>query len=284
MKARKPLAEIALLVVCAFWGTTFLMVKNALPAISPLLFLALRFALATAVLLVVYRRKLVRQAILPGAFTGLFLFGGYAFQTIGLQTTTASKSAFLTSFSVPMVPFVSWLVYRNRPRTLDIVGVVIASAGMLLLTVPHRIVEISRGDWLSVFCAVSFAAQIVVLSHFAKHGGFETLAITQMATVTLLALATFWWVEIPWFQPTSSAVFAILFTGLFATALAFSLQAWGQQYTSVTRAAVIYSLEPVFAWLAGFLTIRETLTPRGTLGAVLIICGILVAELKRVEG
>lgn len=257
------------------------MVQEALPFFSPLIFLTLRFALATSLLALLYRKRLTRAALVPGTIAGLFLFAGFAFQTIALQFTTASKSAFLTSLSVPMVPLAASLVYRRVPGKFELLGVLVASAGMVLLTFPGRVADINGGDVLSFLCAVSFAGQIIALGHFANRTNFESLVTMQTLTVTLLSLATFWWVEKPVFHPSLSAVGTVMATGLLATTLAFSVQAWAQQYITVTRAAIIYALEPVFAAGTSFAFRGEWFTRRGAAGAALILFGILIVELKR---
>jgi drug/metabolite transporter (DMT)-like permease len=274
-------ADAALIGVTAIWGSTFLLVQNALEDISPVLFLAFRFAVASLVLLVIYRRKLCGAAVLPGIASGLFLFAGYAFQTVGLKYTTASKSAFLTSLSVPMVPLAGALVYRLVPRRVEVIGVVVASIGMVVLTAPAGFGGIGKGDWLSFLCAVAFAGQVVAVSHAAGKGNFETLALVQMVTTSLLAFATFGWLDQPLFRWTPGLVAAVLLTGVLASALAFSVQAWGQQYTSVTRAAIIYALEPVFAWITSWWILGERLGVKATMGAGLILFGILIVEIKR---
>ncbi len=279
MKSAK--ADLALASVCAIWGCTFLLVKNALVDVSPIIFLALRFAVATAALYVIYRKKLLRTGLVPGIITGIFLFAGYAFQTAGLQTTTASKSAFLTSLSIPMVPLAASLVYRHIPHLFELIGVALASVGMVLLTAPSRFADISRGDWLSFLCAVSFTGQVVAVTYFAGKGNFETLAFAQMLTASVLSLGSFWWLETPKLQLHPQLIYAVLLTGLFASALAFSVQAWAQQYTSPTRAAIIYALEPLYAWLTSWIMAGDRLSPRATFGAVLILFGILIVELKR---
>jgi drug/metabolite transporter (DMT)-like permease len=232
-------------------------------------------------LFLVYRRKLMKAAIVPGIAAGLFLFAGYAFQTVGLQYTTASKSAFLTSLSVPLVPLAGSLVYRLVPRPIELVGVLVASVGMLLLTAPAGFGAVGKGDWLSFFCAVSFAGQVVAVSHAAGKGNFETLALVQMATTSVLSFAALGWMEVPVVRFTPQVIAAVLLTGLLASALAFSVQAWAQQFTSATRAAIIYALEPVFAWITSWWFLGENLGLRGSAGAALILLGILVVELKR---
>lgn len=274
-------ADLSLIGVTAIWGCTFLLVQNALADVSPILFLGLRFAVASVALYLVYRRRLTRAAVWPGIATGLFLFAGYAFQTVGLKYTTASKSAFLTSLSVPMVPLAGALVYRLVPKRFEVLGVVVASIGMVLLTAPADFSGISKGDLLSFFCAVSFAGQVVAVSHASGKGNFETLALVQMVTTSLLSFATFAFLETPVLRLTAPVLWAVPLTGLLASALAFSVQAWAQQFTSATRAAIIYALEPVFAWITSWCFLGEGLGLRESFGAVLILAGILVVELKR---
>jgi drug/metabolite transporter (DMT)-like permease len=274
-------ADLALVGVTAIWGCTFLLVKDALDQASPVLFLAFRFGLAAFVLGLVYRRRVVRDGIVPGIVAGLFLSAGYAFQTIGLQFTTASKSAFLTSMLTPMVPLAAALVYRRGPRPKELAGIAVASFGMVLMTVPETLAGLNRGDVLSFLCAVSFAGQVVAVSYFSGRGNFETLALFQMLTASVLSFGSFWFLESPKLIWGSQVVIAIAATGLLASALAFSVQAWAQQYTSVNRAAIIYTLEPVFAWLTSWFVAGERLSGRAGLGAVLILFGILIVELKR---
>jgi drug/metabolite transporter (DMT)-like permease len=278
-------ADLALVGVTAIWGCTFLLVQNALADVSPILFLGMRFGVASVALFLLYRRRLDKAALGPGVATGLFLFAGYAFQTVGLKYTTASKAAFLTSLSVPMVPLAGALVYRVVPKPFELLGVVIASAGMVLLTAPADLsgglVHISKGDWLSFLCAVAFAGQVVAVSHASGRGNFETLALVQMVTASVLSFAAFGFLETPVLRLTGPLVIAVILTGLLASALAFSVQAWAQQFTSATRAAVIYTLEPVFAWITSWWILEEGLGVRGSVGAVLILAGILTVELKR---
>jgi len=276
-------ADLALIGVTAIWGCTFLLVQNAIKDVSPILFLGLRFTVAAAALFVIYGRRLMKAAVLPGIAAGLFLFVGFAFQTVGLQYTTASKSAFLTTLSVPLVPLAGSLVYRLVPKPFELLGVAVASIGMVLLTAPSSFAGIGRGDWLSLICAVSFAGQVVAVSHAAGKGNFETLAFMQMLTASVLSFATLGLLEKPILHGTPAVVSAVLLAGLLASALAFSVQAWAQQFTSVTRAAIIYALEPVFAWITSWWLVGERLGFKESTGAILILAGILTVELKRGE-
>jgi drug/metabolite transporter (DMT)-like permease len=154
---------------------------------------------------------------------------------------------------------------------------------MVLLTFPPGGFEMSRGDLLSFLCAVTFALHIVVIGHFSPMTGFETMAVVQVVTAAALAGGLFWFVEPVRFDPTPGLAVSVLITGLLATALAFSTQVWAQQYTSATRAALIFSLEPVVAWALSYVMSGETLPGRGKAGAGLIMAGILLVELKRTK-
>jgi len=284
--SRRVHAELALVAVTVVWGSTFVVVKSALVEISTFLFLTLRFSLAAIVLLVIYRRKLRKRALGPALIAGTILFIAYVFQTTGLELTTPSKSAFLTGLSIPAVPLLNSLVYRVKPRLLDLAGIGIATCGMVLLTVPAggfalAGLGLNRGDLLSFLCALTFALHIVLIGHFSKIHGFETLAAGQIATAAVWGLLTFWFAEPLRFKLSIDVAAAVLLTGLLATALAFTTQAWAQQYTSSPRAALIFALEPPVAWLTSWALTGERLANRGKIGAGLILAGILLVELTR---
>lgn len=281
-------AELALLGNALIWGVTFQTVKNALADASPILFVAVRFSLAAIVLILLYFRKLDRRMILPGCFVGLLLFAGYAFQTAGLRFTSPSKSAFITGLSIPMVPLLTSLVYRNRPRPAELGGVLVATIGMGLMTLQDIHLHMNPGDTLTLFCAVAFAGHIVALGYLGhqavRHGvGYESLAVWQIVTAAVFGFVSFNWLESPRWRMSSGLGIALAITGFAATALAFTVQTWAQRYTTPTRTALIYALEPVFAWLFSWFLTGELLSRRATLGAVLILTGILLVEVKRTD-
>jgi len=274
-------ADAALAGNTVIWGSTFVLVQAALRDISPLVFLAIRFAIATCALALLFRGRVRYRATRGGLLAGGCLFAGYLFQTVGLQFTTASKSAFITGLAIPLVPLLGSLVYRNRPRVFELAGVICATAGMGLMTLQGETLRIGRGDLLTFFCAVAFAAHIITLGHYSGRISFESISFMQVAAAAVLAMSTFWWVETPVLRLTPVVLLALGLTGLLATALAFTVQAWAQQHTTATRTALIYSLEPVIAWITSFLLAGETLSRRAGVGAGLILSGILLVELKR---
>jgi len=278
-------ADLALVGIAFIWGATFVVVKQALEDVSTLLFLALRFSLAALALAVAFRplpSKFAqpRTLLRGGALAGLCLWAGYVFQTVGLRYTTPSKSAFITGLSVVMVPLLGAALGRKLPAVVEILGVTAATAGLGLMTLNLDTLAVERGDLLTLCCAVGFAVHILAVGHYAPRVSFEALALAQIATAAVLSLGTCWWVEVPVIRWSAGVVAALVATGLLATALAFSVQAWAQRHTTPTRTALIFALEPVFAWLTSFVLTGEVLSARAALGGVLILAGILIVELK----
>jgi drug/metabolite transporter (DMT)-like permease len=285
-------AELALFGITAIWGVTFVVIKAALADISPILFLASRFTVASAALWVICGRSVIRSlrgrvrrpAFKAGLLAGALLFTAFAFQTEGLRLTAPSRSAFLTGLSIPMVPLLNSLVYRIRPRKFEVAGILIASVGMAMMTLPAGRFGMSTGDVLSLLCAVTFALHIVVVGRFSPMVGFEALAVVQVTFAAVLGILAAVLPGSPQrFHATPALAGAVLATGLLATALAFTAMAWAQQYTTSTRAALILALEPAMAWLTSYVVTGEVLTNRGKMGAGLILAGVLLVELRSVE-
>lgn len=278
-------ADLALCLIALIWGSTFVIVKNALDSTSTLLFLALRFSLAGSAMALAFRLRVgrlrVRKAELAGGvLTGVFLFAGYVLQTWGLRYTTPTKSAFVTGLYIPLVPLLGSLVYRKWPHVSELLGVVLATCGMALLTIDPGTLRVSPGDMLTLGCAAAFSVHILLVGRYSKRMGVEMFSLLQIATAAVLAGSTFWWVETPKVSWTTELWVAVIVTALLATALAFTLQVWAQRHTTPTRTALIFSLEPVFAWLTSLVIAGELLSGRGAAGAVLILAGIVLVELK----
>jgi drug/metabolite transporter (DMT)-like permease len=277
-------ADLALLLITAFWGVTFVVVKDALGHADPFSFLALRFATGATVLTLFARRQvLAPQALRAGGLLAVFLFLGFALQTVGLTSTSASRSAFITGLSVVGVPFVGLVFFRRMPRLPSLAGVVLAVVGLWALTRPGAGGGgggFSTGDLLTLGCALAYAFHIAFTEKLAPRENVMGMVAVQLWGVALLsALCVPLQPGGPRVEWTGSFFAGFLFTGVFASAVAISVQTWGQARTSAVRAALIYSLEPVFAALYSVLLGYERLGAREALGGGLIMLGVLVAEL-----
>lgn len=279
-------ADLVLVFITLIWGATFVVVKHALPGASTLLFLTLRFTLAALVLAALYRGHFTESgprrnlALRGGVAAGLVLIVAYYFQTQGLRFTTPSKSAFITGLSVVLVPLLAALVHRILPSLSEVVGVLTATAGLAMMTVRWEDLRIEKGDALTMVCALGFAVHILIVGRYSAAGGFAVLSVTQIATAALAGWGTFWWLETPHIAWSPGLAAALAVTALLATALAFTAMAWAQQHTSPTHTALIFALEPVFAWFTSWLVEGETLGRTAAAGAALILAGVLLVELK----
>jgi drug/metabolite transporter (DMT)-like permease len=287
--SRRLTADL-LLAACAFvWGLSFVVVKEALADASVFVFLSLRFSLAAALLAVAHlraARRLDRGGLAAGAVLGLLMFSGYAFQTVGLTMTTASKSAFITGFFVVLVPVFLAGFGRRRLSHWIWVGVLLAIAGLYFLTVPPSgFTELNLGDVLTFFCAVLYALHIIAIGHYVQQYPAGVLVFLQIAVTAVLSAAAVPVVaEAGWEAPrvlwTPGLIGAVLGTGILATVFTFSAQVWAQRYAAASHVALLLTLEPVFAGLSSYALTGERLGWRGLAGAALILAGILIAELK----
>jgi drug/metabolite transporter (DMT)-like permease len=286
---QRPLkAHLSLVLVTLVWGCSFVLVKQALADSSPLTLNAVRMALSAVLLTLYYRRsllKLDRRVAAAGSLVGVFMFLGYAFQTEGLRLTSASKSAFLTGGSTVLVPLFLVVFWRTKIHRWRVAGILLALCGLFLLTVPAGrqgladFANINRGDVLTIACAVAFAFHIIFIGRSTQRFPFEQISVVQLLVAAGLMSVAAPLLEQPHLRLTPSVAVAILFTGVLGTALAFTVQAWAQQFTPATHAALIFNLEPVFAWIASFLYLHERLGLRAAAGASLILAGVLVSEL-----
>jgi drug/metabolite transporter (DMT)-like permease len=231
-------------------------------------------------------RKLTRKTAWAGAQIGFFMFCGYVFQIAGLKFTTPSKAAFITGSCVVFVPILLGVFARRRIPAWIWAGALTALAGLYFLTIPAAgLGALNRGDPLVLVCAVAFALHMIFIGrHVARHS-VAALSFLQVATTAVLAALLLPVVSAAgWEQPrlvlSGYVIFAILLTAIGATVIGFSLQTWAQQYASPSHAAILVSLEPVFAAITALVLGQETLRGRTLLGAGLILAGILLAELR----
>ncbi|CAH0187340.1 putative cystine transporter YijE [Peribacillus sp. Bi96] len=285
-------ADISLLFVVFIWGVTFVMVQNALSFLDPFTFNAVRFFMALVLLLIPYsltfhnRGKTWNKGLFKaGIHIGVWLFLGYGFQTVGLNYTTPAKTGFITGLSVVMVPVFSLLLLKQRLSRNTVLGVAAATVGLYLMTFADSS-NLNIGDLLVFLCAISFAMQIITTARYAKTLPALPLTLIQISTVSLLSF-----VSALIFKENHSVIFssevmlqkdvwtALLVTAALATAFAFFAQTFFQAYTTPTRVALIFSMEPVFAALSSYILIGEKLTTASIIGCAFIFLGMILAEL-----
>jgi drug/metabolite transporter (DMT)-like permease len=285
---RKLRADLALMFCSLIWGVTFVVVKNALDHTSVFVFLAVRFTLAT-ILMAAFRPSVLARIDREEAFAGVrlafFMFAGYGFQTTGLQYTTASNSGFVTGSSVVLVPLLLGVFWGRRLTYWLYGGAFAALNGLYFLTVPAAgLPYLSYGDVLTFVAAGFYAVHIILVGEFTGEHPVSALSLIQVAGCAAMAwVMTGVGAAIHW-QPVRFAwrwelLAAIAVCAVFATAVAFTVQLWAQQYTSPSHAAILFALEPVFAVVTSYFVLHERLTARGMKGAVLVILGIVLAEL-----
>ena len=291
--SRSLKAHILLVLIALIWGSNFVVIKNALADISPLFFNATRMSLAAVVLAMIFYRELSRLtagAVRSGCLVGVFLFVGNELQTTGLKYTTASKSAFLTGVSVVLVPVLLAVFWKRGINRLTSIGVVLAFAGLYLLTVPAsagaglNLRSMNHGDLLTLGAAVVFAFHIILIEHATQNHRWQQITVVQVAVTALLMIFTASYshyfaekVSVVW---SARVLWGIGITGFLSLALAFAIQAWAQQFTPATHTALIFTLEPVFSWLTSFIFLGERLGGRSGLGAACILAGLLISEEK----
>jgi drug/metabolite transporter (DMT)-like permease len=276
--SQRAKAEALLVIVTFIWGSTFVIVKGALNDASPIPFLAFRFTIAGILLFIALKRgRLDRRAIVPGLILGAFLFGGYIFQTSGLNYTSPSKAAFITGFSVILVPLIM-LLQGTRMNTANITGALLGLAGLYFLVLPSGLSAVNRGDILVLFGAISFAVHIVLVGKYTRQYSFQHLVPLQILTVGVVSIAALPLdrsLKLHW---TGGLVLALVVTSILATGFAFSVQNWAQQYTPPAHTALIFALEPVFAALTSFVVVGERMGGKVIVGSALILAGMVVSE------
>jgi len=286
------LADLSLLLVAFVWGTTFVIVQNAISVLPPHTFNGIRFFLAAFFLLFLLLflypqqlKQLSRKMVFAGIILGFWLYGGYAFQTVGLLYTTSSKAGFITGLSVVLVPIFALIVLAQRPKWPAVLGVVAATIGLYLLTLGDSF-HLNRGDVFVFFCAISFAGQIILTGKYAPNFPSMALALIQIATVSALSIISSFLFEDWRHSWQSSTIFtpdvlwALLITAGPATAFAFLAQTICQRFTTPTRVALIFAMEPVFAALTAFIWTDEILSTKAISGCLLIFVGMILSELK----
>lgn len=292
-RRRQLFSELTLALVSFFWGATFALVKQGVEQVPVYWFLAMRFTIAAVPLWIVSGweiRAMRREGrwpslgpdLLAGAALGAILFLGYAAQTLGLQTTQATKSAFITGMVTLWTPLLVVVLWRRRPKPESLVALPVGVVGLFFLVFGAHAKGLSAfttGDALTLVCSVLFAAHIVLVERLTKHHPTGRLAAAQITTVAALSLAASVIMGEPMTAPQTAEVWvALLVCALFATSFAFWAQARTQRFTTAERAAIIFLLEPVFGALTAYALLGEVMAGAQWAGAALILAAITAQE------
>jgi len=251
---KRILLTALLIGVTAVWGWTFVVVKDAILIYGVLAFLAIRFAIAAAVLAPLCLRRMTRRTMLVGGGIGAAMAAGYLLQTLGLRYTTPTDSGLITGLFVVFAPVSARVLFRTRLGWTLLVSVAASLVGLALLTgqMPG---QLRVGDFLTLGCALAFGVHIALLSRYAREHDARVLALAQMLAAAIL-FALLWPLVEPVAWPEPRVWLSLALTGVVASALAFYIQTLVQQHLSAARTAIVLTLEPVFAagfgyWLAG---------------------------------
>jgi drug/metabolite transporter (DMT)-like permease len=292
----KYLSESALLFSTLIWGGTFVIVKDSLQDVSTMLFVGIRFIIAALVLLPFVYKKFVlidKKVFYRASLLGVFLFLGFAPQTIGLKYTSATKSGFITGSLVLFTPLMQIIIQRKKPTFGSLIGSVFVVAGLLFLSVKDTSIgelfyelgsSFNAGDILTLACAFFFAIQVVYIDKISREIDFLLLTFFQIVVTGILAfifsgLLSITNIEEVHFRLTGNLVFGLAYTAFLGTIITFLLQTRFQKEVSPTKAGIIFSFEPMFSALFAFLMLNERLSPLGIVGGILIFLGLIVSEL-----
>lgn len=297
---RKRFAIAVLLLITVLWGGTFPLNKTALDHTSPFVFVALRFLLASIIIYPFFKeglKGLSKDAYKDGLIVAFWFFAGFMTQTIGLKFTTASKSAFITGTFVIFTPIFQTIIEKRPPPLSNIIGIVIVTAGILLMSstgddIGAVISELGRnfnfGDFMTLLCAISFGIYIVYLDIVSKKHNFKFVTFSQLfftgiVALVLIPVMDYTGLEKAELEINNTVLIALGYTIIFATLINLTLQTIYQKEVSPTKAAIIYSFEPIFASLLAFIILGEIMTIFGIAGAIIIFCGLIFSETVRFD-
>ena len=293
MKPGAVKADLLLLLTAAIWGLAFVAQRVGMDYVGPFTYNAVRFAVGSLSLLpliLLSRKKELqarpeltsgngRTALVGGGIAGLILFAGASLQQAGLVHTGAGKAGFITGLYVVMVPLLG-LFWKQRPTPGTWLGALLAAVGLYFLSVTEQF-TISFGDLLVLLSACFWAGHVLIIGWLSPKTDSLKLAAVQFAVCSLLSLAVAAGLETMSLAAIWRAAMPILYGGLFSVGIAYTLQVVAQKDAHPAHAAILLSLEGVFAAIGGWLLLGELLSPRSLLGCALMLCGMLLSELSR---
>ncbi len=273
-------ADLGLLSVTFFWGTTFIVSKLVLVDVPLPVYLVIRLTIAAVAMNLFalrFRKEWNLPLILNGSVLGVLLYVSYFFQMWGIQFTSASNAGFITGMSVVLVPVFGFFFFKLKPTVNVLFGIVLASGGLLLLTGANPL-HWNDGDLLVLICAVAVAFHVIYTGRFAPRHNVYLLTATMLTVVAILAAMALPFSSFEWPQLTLQHWEVLAYLGLFGTVFTFLMQTAMQRFTTTARTALIFAMEPVFAALFAYAIAGESLTLSGWLGGLLIVVGMISAE------
>ena len=283
MTKKELFADGLLLLTALIWGSAFAVVKNTLDSFPPAAIIAMRYAIATLLTAVAFRKHLrgmTRGDVARGAMVGLLLSAAYIVQTIGLQFTTAGKNAFLTTVYVLLVPFGCRVLFGQRLRKANYFAAGLMLAGIGLLSLEGEIGGLNVGDALTLLCGALFAGHIIAVERCQRETNVYALIVLQFGFAALYALAYALLFERGQpFDFNAGSVGGLLYLAIFSTTIAMSLQNIGQSMAPASHSAILLSLESVFGALFSCLLLGEPMTPKILAGFAVIFAALMVNEL-----
>ncbi|CCQ97074.1 Permease of the drug/metabolite transporter (DMT) superfamily [[Clostridium] ultunense Esp] len=283
MKDRSSIyADLSLLIVAIIWGSGFIVTKNSLNHITPYYLLAFRFMISFLLMSLVFFKRLKKAKLKDwkaGFLIGIFLFAGFATQTVGLKYTTVGKQAFITASNVVMVPFIYWAISKKKPDIYDVIAVFLCFTGIGILSFESNL-RLGYGEFLTFICAIFFAFHIATIGYFSKEHDPIVLSVIQILVAGILSTIFALLLEPKIGKLSNETLFSILYLAVFSTLIAFLVQNVAQKYTSSTHAAIILSLEAVFGGIMSLIFLKEPFTIRFLIGCISILISILTTETK----
>lgn len=280
MHLKSHAGRLALLTAALIWGSSFIVMKDAVDDVPVFMLLAIRFTLAGLLLGAIFIHRIrtaSRSLLLHGAVCGVLLLTAYATQTFGLMTTSPGKNAFLTAVYCVLVPFMAWLLYRKPPTAYNWLAAVMCIAGIGLVSLTENL-TIAAGDALTLVSGVFFALHIMALSHFGRQDDPIALTIVQFGVCAVLAWPCSLLTEQGAAFPAPAVWPQLMYLTIFATAATLLLQSAGQKLTPPSQSAILLSLESVFSVVFSVLLGREALGARLLCGFTLIFLSVIISE------
>ena len=272
--------RLALLTAALIWGSSFIVMKDAVDHIPVFQLLAIRFTFGGLLLAVIFRKRLMQSSkalLRHGALCGALVLTGYVTQTYGLKTVTPGTNAFLTSVYCVMVPFMAWGFFRKRPTIYNWAAAVLCVTGIGLISLSGDL-KVGAGEALTLLSGVFYALHIMALSHFGEKDDPISLTIVQFFSAAILAWGFSLTVEAGSPMPELAVWPQLLYLTIFATAVTLVCQSVGQSLTPPSQSAILLSLESVFGACFSVLLGMETLTLPILCGFTLVFVSVIVSE------